>query len=163
MSTYLILAIFVMAFYLFLESLSAFCRMGGGLVDLCHKVKYVLTWASSMVFIYYLYLYAFSPEILWLLFGCAGTLCFHVWPRTVYRINEYIDERMPKSWLKQWNLLYDVMKPSQKTTRLDASISAKSHGSTPSRTKSAKSKGSRSGSGRRRPSPRSQEAGTASS
>jgi hypothetical protein len=77
--------------YIILESLGAICRMPSGYAMLCHKVKYVLAFTSSLSFIYYA-CKQLTPDIQWLIFGMVGTLSFFIWPRTVYRFNAWLDE-----------------------------------------------------------------------
>jgi hypothetical protein len=74
-----------LSIYVILESLSAICRMPEGYAMLCHKVKYVLAFSSSLSFIYYA-CKQLTPDMQWLIFGMVGTLSFFVWPRMVWRI-----------------------------------------------------------------------------
>lgn len=96
--------ILIISVYVMFESLSAIAKMPGGIVHFCHKIKYVLSFSSSMAFIYYALHFnqIYNSAGLWLVFGSAGTLAFFVWPRTVYRFKEYIkilDEFESGEWL----------------------------------------------------------------
>lgn len=94
----------ILSTYVMFESLSAIAKMPGGLIHFCHKIKYVLSFSSSIAFIYYALHFnqIYNIAGLWLVFGSSGTLAFFVWPRTVYRFKEYIkilDEFESGEWL----------------------------------------------------------------
>lgn len=75
----------VLSIYVIAESLSAICAMPKGYTMLCHKMKYVFAFASSLSFIYYA-LQSLSTSTMWLIFGSVGTMALFIWPRTVYRL-----------------------------------------------------------------------------
>lgn len=85
------LATIIISVYMLVESFLAIAKMPGGIAHFCAKVKYLLAFSSSLVFIYYVIL-CDEAKVLWLVFGSAGTLAWFVWPRTVYRIRKVLLE-----------------------------------------------------------------------
>lgn len=85
------IATFIIGAYMLVESFLAIAKMPGGIAHFCAKVKYLLAFSSSLVFIYYVIL-CDEAKVLWLVFGSAGTLAWFVWPRTVYRVKKYFDD-----------------------------------------------------------------------
>lgn len=97
----------ILGVYVFVESMTAFCDMEAGVSQLYDKTKYVFSWASSLAFIWFAsgdLLHLISPErfphhissdVRWLCLGCSGTLSAFVWPRTAYRIDEYVRNQLP--------------------------------------------------------------------
>ena len=83
------LATILISIYIIAESIGAIAHMPGGLEHFCHKVKYVLAFSSSLVFIYYAATGG-SGEV-WLAFGSAGTIAFFIWPRTVWRFRQQFE------------------------------------------------------------------------
>lgn len=81
----------IISLYVLMESFLALCRLPGGFVHFCCKVKYLLAFTSSLAFIYYALTWH-DLAMQWLLFGSAGTLAWFVWPRTIYRLKEYLRE-----------------------------------------------------------------------
>ena len=79
----------LISLYIIYESLDAVTRMPEGLRRcFCHKVKYVLAFGSALVFIRY----ALVGEDLWLVLGSAGTLAWFIWPRTIWRFEQWMDD-----------------------------------------------------------------------
>jgi len=83
------LATIILSIYILFESFCAMAKMPGGLIHFCHKIKYVLAFSSSLVFIYYAVSVKTNIEWQWLLFGSAGTIALFVWPRTVHRFRTF--------------------------------------------------------------------------
>lgn len=83
--SWLKLATIILSLYILFESFCAMAKMPGGIIHFCHKIKYVLAFSSSIVFIYYSSMVSADEAWHWLLFGSSGTLAFFVWPRTVHR------------------------------------------------------------------------------
>lgn len=96
--------ILILSTYVAWESFDPICAMPAGLVDFCHKAKYVLALGSSLAFSYYAaidvlqQLQLMTPiehithEIRWLAFGSAGTMALFVWPRTVWKLHRLLDD-----------------------------------------------------------------------
>lgn len=100
----LLILTLIISVYVMFESISAIAKMPGGMIHFCHKIKYVLSFSSSIAFIYFAlqYFYIHNSPGLWLVFGSAGTLAFFVWPRTVYRFrqfNQMLDDFESGEWL----------------------------------------------------------------
>ncbi len=87
----LTIATIIISTYVLIESFLALCRLPGGMVHFCCKVKYLLGFTSALAFIYYAIKHN-DAAMQWLLFGSAGTLAWFVWPRTVWRVKEYLRE-----------------------------------------------------------------------
>lgn len=83
----------LLSVYVLFESVPAFCRMPERYQMLCHKAKYVVSAASAMAVIYYLF--KPLPEFMqWLLFGLVGNITLFIWPRMVWRFKRlmvYLD------------------------------------------------------------------------
>ena len=86
----LVIGTIFLSIYIAIESLCAISRMPGGMIHFCHKTKYVLAFASSFVFVYYVI--TGTERELWLAFGAAGNIAWFIWPRTVYRLEHYFDQ-----------------------------------------------------------------------
>jgi hypothetical protein len=89
---FLTLLIIFLSLYVLVESVSAIADMPSGLIHFCHKIKYVLAFASALAFIFsaVIFYQAYYKFGLWLIFGSVGTLAFFVWPRTVHRLKEFL-------------------------------------------------------------------------
>lgn len=91
------IAVLIMAIYIFLESLCAICKMPEGWRLFCHKVKYVLAFSSSIVYMWALLCLQFPANtsykaqmLVWyIIAGSALTILFFIWPRTVWRIKNW--------------------------------------------------------------------------
>jgi fumarate reductase subunit D len=90
--SWLKLATIILSLYILFESFCAMAKMPGGMIHFCHKIKYVLAFSSSIVFIYYSVMLCADEAWQWLLFGSAGTLAFFVWPRTVHRFKSMMKD-----------------------------------------------------------------------
>jgi len=90
--SWLKLATIILSLYILFESFCAMAKMPGGMIHFCHKIKYVLAFSSSIVFIYYTIMVRADEAWQWLLFGSAGTLAFFVWPRTVHRFKSMMKD-----------------------------------------------------------------------
>jgi hypothetical protein len=81
----------LIAFYIIAESLSPIFRMGEGLKDCCHKLKYLMVICTTSIFTYKMIYFSVFETVLSEVdfFMCSMVLltCFFVvWPRTVWRL-----------------------------------------------------------------------------
>lgn len=88
-SNVLVILTILLSIYIAIESLCAFAKMPEGAMYFCHKTKYVLAFGSSFAFIYYAI--TGTERELWLAFGAAGNIAWFVWPRTIYRFQEWLE------------------------------------------------------------------------
>lgn len=83
-----IISTILLSIYIAFESLCVIAKMPGGMIYFCHKTKYALALGSSFAFAYFAV--SGTEREVWLAFGSAGNIAWFVWPRTVYRLKEYI-------------------------------------------------------------------------
>ncbi len=90
--TYLSIATILLSIFVMAESFGALVNLPPGIrAQFCCKVKYVAAIAASSAYIWYA---ATSDDaaVQWVVFISAATLAWFVWPRMVYRLNEYLRE-----------------------------------------------------------------------
>lgn len=84
--------------YISFESLSALLDMDGALKDFCTKAKYVAALMSAFGVISTLVQIDIPDARLhWAVFGLSGTIALFVWPRSVYRFEEWMTKKLDKS------------------------------------------------------------------
>jgi hypothetical protein len=80
----------ILSVYVFAESVPAFCKMPERYQMLCHKAKYVVSAASALAVMYYIFMPL--PEFVqWLLFGLMGNITLFIWPRMVWRFKRLMN------------------------------------------------------------------------
>lgn len=87
--TWLDLFTLLLSIYVLAESVPALCHMPGGYALFCHKAKYVVSTASAIAVIYYVFK-PLSEPMQWLLFGLMGNICLFIWPRMIWRIKRLL-------------------------------------------------------------------------
>jgi hypothetical protein len=90
--TYLSIATILLSIFVMAESFGALIKLPPGILpQFCCKVKYVAASAASSAYIWYA---ATSDDaaVQWVVFISAATLAWFVWPRTVWRVKEYLRE-----------------------------------------------------------------------
>jgi fumarate reductase subunit C len=83
------LVIMLLAIYTIVESFSAVCNMPEGYQMFCHKAKYAMAVVMSAAAI--AFAFEHSPTYFnYMVLGMQLALTLFVWPRTVFRVKQYV-------------------------------------------------------------------------
>jgi hypothetical protein len=95
------ICVLLISIYVAIESWIPICRMDGGLTDFCHKVKYAMAILCAVGYMAhaigtYFGIPIIVPPIDWLVLASTGTMALFIWPRSVYRFQQW--HKLYRQW-----------------------------------------------------------------